>query len=436
MFRLNDLPPELFSNVIHELVSDIGINEAWRLRETSRLFAAEIDNNVVSKQRLDINNKENTLNIAIGKAAKYLFYQVIRKQPDPHTRPALPLLVRRLASYLQEELGVPAKEEYKTIRDLCQGLVNTLGSTQIYWLIQKEQPLTMQKHPFLEPPKELSGNQKLFASISIRSHTLTEKLLAEINTTHEFELPIPPLEVALGSNDEKLYGILLSRIESYTGTEKQQSISQLGVDAAIIHSIKIGNLTHTKQLVQLRESVEPRVAAEASRFWLVTAIETRQLTVAQRFVNMFPELSQRNLTHLTVVTRTCQTGSTDMMNLLINEGSLDLSKGNVRTLPLACAVRNGSPAIIEAIIDAGADVNKRLEGRNKKSGPQTVSELAVRPKDLGILDCLLGRGANLPRKRFWPTTKRSYQRFREAVSKHDAFSGQVPEWEDFMAEEK
>ena len=50
MARLLDLPPEMFQNIIHHLVDDIGTCEAWKLRGTCRTFAAEITHDILSNE--------------------------------------------------------------------------------------------------------------------------------------------------------------------------------------------------------------------------------------------------------------------------------------------------------------------------------------------------------------------------------------------------
>ncbi|KAF2449840.1 hypothetical protein P171DRAFT_480899 [Karstenula rhodostoma CBS 690.94] len=45
-----DLPPELFQNIIHELVKDLGILRAWTFRSVCRTFAAEIEYDAFAKQ--------------------------------------------------------------------------------------------------------------------------------------------------------------------------------------------------------------------------------------------------------------------------------------------------------------------------------------------------------------------------------------------------
>ncbi|KAF2854018.1 hypothetical protein T440DRAFT_486657 [Plenodomus tracheiphilus IPT5] len=390
-FPLPDLPPELFSNVIHELVADIGIAEAW---------------------------KQLKLHDSFHKAGEYLFYQVVRARPESESNPHLLNLVRRLASYLHEELEVPEHLQHQTTQDLCEGLSKTFLAA----------PLVR----FLRTPPSWLPHPNIFhlcASISIGAHDLTRDLLTQVTTTHQFKLPFNLLEAAIKLHDETLFYFLMSHIEAYSGLNREQAITQFKVDTNISLSIFSRNLDQTKRLIQLRNSIRRKANATQTRQWIITAMDTNDVTFVQTFANMFPVMTRRAFKHIMALIRACKSGSADMINLLIREGDLDLAKGRYRTLPLAIAVRHGNTEVIGAIIDAGADVNQRLECKQQPRTLVTVAELAViRQTDLEIIDYLISRGADLPHMAFWPGTK-EYELFREMLlKKHKAIGDQVPAW--------
>ncbi|KAL1600544.1 hypothetical protein SLS60_006930 [Paraconiothyrium brasiliense] len=47
---LLDLPPELFQNIIHDVVTDLGVARAWTIRSVCRTFAAEIECDAFTRQ--------------------------------------------------------------------------------------------------------------------------------------------------------------------------------------------------------------------------------------------------------------------------------------------------------------------------------------------------------------------------------------------------
>lgn len=52
--QLLDLPPELFQHIVHDLVSVVGVSEAWKYRWLCRTFAAEISHDVFAKSDHDM----------------------------------------------------------------------------------------------------------------------------------------------------------------------------------------------------------------------------------------------------------------------------------------------------------------------------------------------------------------------------------------------
>jgi len=123
----------------------------------------------------------------------------------------------------------------------------------------------------------------------------------------------------------------------------------------------------------------------------------------------------------------CKAHSLDIVKVLLSEGQVDVNKGSAQTLPLHVAIKttDDDTAIIRAVLDAGADINKTdyLTTKPKKycgAPAQNESPLefaAAHP--MAAVEYLLQRGAVVRHVDLWYTISEPepYNALRDARMK-------------------
>jgi hypothetical protein len=118
------------------------------------------------------------------------------------------------------------------------------------------------------------------------------------------------------------------------------------------------------------------------------------------------------------------------MTILLTHGNIPINPNDTYHSPLIRAVRYGHSSMIEAIIKAGAQVNRlmRIE-RIHAMTHTTPLAYAIYIKQFTAVSCLLRQGAELPPISEWPEHKKIYNALREAKLKR--VDGDVPELREF-----
>ncbi|KAH7082372.1 hypothetical protein FB567DRAFT_605754 [Paraphoma chrysanthemicola] len=176
---LLDLPPEIFGQVIHELVSKIGANRAWRVREVCRAFASAIAFNVLSQQprKAFLKSKSNPKTkgtVLSNNAGIYLYY---RTKVALDAKPELPAMVRGMVAYLKDGLAIQSFDsEERLLRQVC----DNIGQSCKPDLILEGLRLGSQHSSMNKIGTSLSQEQKLTAATLVGSEPLMRPLLSEL----------------------------------------------------------------------------------------------------------------------------------------------------------------------------------------------------------------------------------------------------------------
>ncbi|KAF2825059.1 hypothetical protein CC86DRAFT_420499 [Ophiobolus disseminans] len=135
--------------------------------------------------------------------------------------------------------------------------------------------------------------------------------------------------------------------------------------------------------------------------------------------------------HPNVFRNACQEKNAQLVHLLL-QYIPEIDQGTVHTLPLIQAVKFSDQAVINAVLDAGADINNTHYNRNDKAEPKwlikSLPEVAAMQRYEAV-QVLLERGAVVPPVRSWQNSrKKIYDTLREARM---AQTGEdVPTFED------
>jgi hypothetical protein len=93
----------------------------------------------------------------------------------------------------------------------------------------------------------------------------------------------------------------------------------------------------------------------------------------------------------------CRLGNAQTVNQLIQEGHMRINAGSVRSLSINIAIRSRHLHIIDAILDASADITILVCGNisKRKDLPQCMLEIA-KDKGAEVIEHLIKRGAIVP----------------------------------------
>ncbi|CAN9330107.1 unnamed protein product [Alternaria alternata] len=116
---LLDMPPELFDNVIHELVSLAGIDGAWKLRGVCHTFKATITYDIFAKRPVKAFT-HRTWRILKKQYGLYLYY---RSKAPLDIDPYLSNMVNDMVNCMAKELDKNTDDGEETVRqNLCDAL--------------------------------------------------------------------------------------------------------------------------------------------------------------------------------------------------------------------------------------------------------------------------------------------------------------------------
>ncbi|KAH7082371.1 hypothetical protein FB567DRAFT_605752 [Paraphoma chrysanthemicola] len=121
----------------------------------------------------------------------------------------------------------------------------------------------------------------------------------------------------------------------------------------------------------------------------------------------------------------CAYERTDIVQLFLDEGHLDVKDTRPKICPLILAVRSGFRSIVEKVLAAGAKVHTSYDdGKNKR----TAIELAMHKRSPGMVECLLEAGARIPGSTRWPQHEPTYEVLRKARMERHRVS--VPDFKE------
>lgn len=130
----------------------------------------------------------------------------------------------------------------------------------------------------------------------------------------------------------------------------------------------------------------------------------------------------------------CKSGNVDIAKEVIK--FVDLDVGCIKTLPLHIAIATNDIAIVDVVLDAGANINFKAE----KGGPPPTArgslpykypiEVAMAKGD-AMMNHFIERGAQLPHMSRWPHQRKVYNKLRDVLYKRD-IADAVPTWQEFQ----
>ena len=431
---LLDLPPEMFQHIVHDLVSTIGIREAWKLRRTCRkfypeykiiyanlsgTFAGEIAHDIVTSQPKEQLLGWRERRLIVANIPTYLYNRV--KVPFDVDEPLL-RKVKGMAEYLYKSLHIGTEvQRNATLMKICQMLPKTFGNEKVLTALWGPHP----QHNLwdLVPDRraairgEINGWDKLAAAVAVGAHDLARDLLKRIPGPVASRISRGPLDDAIIMQDPKMVRVVLDHLRSLElkkaakrGLKKKYLTSvdsafhlRHNISTSIQESQAQGDITQA--LVDLYEELLPLPSHEDSRSWLAAAIEHRNVA-ALSIISSMPYRTPWKVPSA-LFREACRTGGRAYVDILLDNLPLEFDKGSITTLPLFQAVRTGSVPCAEAVLERSKtalsmQVRSNLRTKSLRDKDISALELAIHRGDAAMVKCLLDNGSPYPPPEEWP----------------------------------
>lgn len=419
MTELLELTPEIFKMIVHEFNAE-SPSSTWKLRSVCRTFAAEIEDDLLSHQPENV--VEKTPEVIKNKMAEYLIIH-LHKISDVND-PLLKML-RRMADYLIRELAIPEKDRKVTETSMIEGFVRvcqpTRVNTMMWGRFRGIHPLCT-SFVNIDNDGELDHWQKVVAAMAFLAFDLVRTLLA----TMPLNTWIPgiyigrcPLVMAVAANNNGLFNEVMDHFNQLIKTSRGRDMCRNGYDFddAFYIAVNTGNSRFVEELVEFCPRLRHYVPKETYNEWLDAAIASLNTDIVKSVLLL---CSSRDKVNPYILANACRTGSTDIVNTLLNEGNVGVNKSllvSFKAHPLCCAIQYGDIPIIGAVLDAGADINGKAYRPKLESPGLTCSplEIAFERGDKAVIQFLLSRGATIPPRADWPRVRRLYDVVREVA---------------------
>ena len=363
---------------------------------------------------------------------------------------ALPGRVQIMKEYLCEELGISTSvEQERCLQNLCAGLVACTGVTRIVRLLWGREVeadtdsafgrffarLISQgpyKEPWKEPLLQLRFEDKALAAVAIKAYELVRTLLPHIADRRFDYESHRLLVIALDLKDDTLLDIILQYLES-SGKITREGWARFDVLSATLSTVRLRRLPQLKRLLNNLHSSGYRLARGDYFTWLRASLQMENAEIVRGVCNLRSE-SACTLTPK-MIKEAFALGTVEAVKVILE--TVDLNKGNIKTLPLNVAILTRKLELVEAVLDAGADINFRAPkscGTSKAGvtgpykSPIEVAMLVTTP----ILGCLVERGATIPHISRWIYRDRRVFEFLRGASIARDKNAQIPTYDEIQ----
>ncbi|KAF1958213.1 hypothetical protein CC80DRAFT_534015 [Byssothecium circinans] len=405
MTNLLELPAEVVSNVIHQLVLSAGVQAAWPLRSTCRTFAAEIQFDVFAKQP----------HTAIARAKKHpveenlWLYLFFRSKVLLDANPWVPEKVNEAIQWLCQERGATTLKEEDDVREIvCKTFAQRMSSFCYLELTDKSRAMRSKWG------EKLCSWDKLVMAVDFNDVGMFTELLTQCTgslspsgTIFEDFLHLAVIESNIGIVEALAQ--YLDACDTKPTSNKPVIIAQLLIEVTSIGATSFkrtiscamtrGNVKLIDILVSIHHNHVRKLDTEIYVRWLMESRDSGKLSVMKYFCTMpYPHSAPpmpKDLFRLVL-----QLQCPMILTALLGPGRLDAGQAGPDIFPLIEAMELGDTETVRIMLDAGAHVNGYKGGRSPGRLPFLPLQYAVnsaRPWSVmrGIVNLLIERGAQI-----------------------------------------
>ncbi|KAF1958199.1 hypothetical protein CC80DRAFT_534007 [Byssothecium circinans] len=440
------LPTENFFRFVDQIVASLnGFAEAWKVGNGSPTSKWEMEQILLRDcDTATIRSTSEGTKILIDNPGLYLFY---RSKKLLDADPVLPNKVNEMMQYLYSELNTPAREKDAQLEKVCQLVMCSYDRRHLnrvfQWDIVPWKGRIYFNSRLNIPDEVLTPQGKLGAAIAVGATDLVKRLMDEFinpdSTQWNGDTMFGdwPLRAAALRGDSRMIDTINAKLSEM----KAANVSSAGRQGFITHhqGKRFNGAFHTAirtndvgsirsmwdlYLKHLKDSKAP-LGPPIIDMWLLEAIRTERADIV-RLVMGLPRLTNFVVSTANFLSA-CDTSNTALVEALIdheNNGMPINYLGNYFT-PLVGAVRYGTLAIVNAVLDAGADVNLRTIPDNA-----SAIEYALARRREDIARALLNKNPDLGDVRVRLVGSRSREFFQLLKDVREKQGYEVQTWED------
>ncbi|KAF2249501.1 hypothetical protein BU26DRAFT_551198 [Trematosphaeria pertusa] len=392
---LLDSPPEIFQGIVHALVSQAGVSEAWKLRGVCRTFAAEIKHDIFANQPKDAFRDSRSRRVLAEELPLYLSNRT-KKLLDAEN--ALPEKVKGMVGNLTNILDVgdqaDSQKQHYT-ETLCKAVLREWGFSAVFAIIGMDGDNDRSLSLGISLQRDLDFEEDIAAFAAIGEHDIVRRLLPRFTQTSESPTFGNPLANAALMG----HGNVITVISDYLQRAKKETTSNYaflldrfwdGKLAYIINTtIKSGRTDILDQLLAMYKTHHGHPDKSFYNRWLRTAVDSGNA----QFVDRILRITIRSKPKVLVKTfeAACELKNADVVAMLLGTSRMHPDQAFLLFSPLAAAIRLGDESVVTTVLDAGANVNGvSFEGKH-----YPALQVAVDLNEASIVKIMLDRGAIL-----------------------------------------
>jgi hypothetical protein len=431
-----EVPVEVVGIIAHHLVC-AGIHDAWKARgvcctDIHPLFRVNpltltatlrgaIDDDILLHQTKDVLRPGDK--IMEHMMPRYLA-QRVKTRLD--VEDALPIRVSMMHTYLCKELGfTKTRDQERCLQTLCTGLKTVWeppflslllwghesASASLYSSLFPEQLIF---GPWQKTPTLLVIQDKVLAAIAVDDCILLGALLPQF-TGNGFDYPShQPLTTALKTKNDKLLNTLLAYLATPDtgGCDKWTAFS---VEQAVQKAFSLKMYAEGAQILNNFHASGARMEKYAYLSWVKIALPLQDVSLIQAVCKL--RTKEPCYIPTAMFKEICKTGNIDIVKAVLK--GMNLNSGTIRTLPLHIAIKTENLELIEAVLDAGADINVRAYKATNNKDYMCPIDVAMNHKG-PELELLIKRGVIIPHISQWNLSNATtYEILRKAVLAED-----------------
>ncbi|CAO2653267.1 Nn.00g026780.m01.CDS01 [Neocucurbitaria sp. VM-36] len=421
MPNLLDLPPELFQQVTHDLVNEIGINAAWRLRTVCSSFAVGTEHDVFTRQPENAFGGHNRHVLKNG-----ITRFILMRLPVP--RDANKDIFNKINSLVKSRVIHSGSNSYGDGQSNTEDIVN---GVKLMWLGGPEQLARDIFRTSWEVP-EPNIYDELSTAVLYKSYDNIATLLLELPANAGRDEPATfleckPLQMAAETNDKKMLDIVLAFLKSLNLKENRRKYVDLvwtnprvwrrplfPLSDAIEKMIAKKNADITKVLLDFYQENLRKPDRSTYDNWAAIAMFYGNEQILTQVLDFQPG-GNYMVTARHTLADACQHSNGDTIRAVFSRLRRGINNGTILNMPIFIAVRSGSDNAVEVMVELGADVHIKVESNIPAISKRMVSpiDVAIYRKDLHVIEYLLTEDAVVPHVSEWPKHKTTYDYLRE-----------------------
>ncbi|KAF1958201.1 hypothetical protein CC80DRAFT_559028 [Byssothecium circinans] len=416
-------PVETFSQIIHELVTEAGIIESWKLRSVCRTFAAEIHHDIFayqSKERIaEVGNDEKHKKIVSENLGIYLLNR-LRNPLDVDI--GFLNLLRELIGFLAKETHFSSLEDRQAVTvQFCDGIAKFSDLKEILSQICSGNVDSPVK------PEDQIAAAMCTGNITL-AHTLSSSL-SELKYESTFG---KILNVAVRLRNTSIVQMVL---------EKQKQDHRSTFSSEFVEAIDISVSLQHVDILDILIQHYPLYARSTKRgpymSWIMSAIRSGSLEVLQSILSIWNvpnyKLSIRNRE------LAFKYSSLQIVKLLLGHRTMVVDGWSSPGSVLISAIKSRRSSVVKAVLKTGAEADPEMWDR-KKNARKRKSWNTERPlifalmrQGTRIVKLLLTSGATMPSINQWPLKPKMWSYLRNLSIE---LGTDVPTLEDYRAEQE